>query len=210
MPQPAAVSAEHSVRIAASADFVYEMLADVDTWPETFASFVHLELLGAAAGTDPEPQWERVAVWSHSGDQLHRWVKRRALRPELRRIDYSPEEPMPLLTSMRRSFVVEPVGDQASRLRLIHEYHPVDDDPDGLDAIAQTIDEIANAELAAVRAAAEPLALRPELRQVFGETVWVEGSASDVYDFLWQIRTWPAALPHALMPHARTMQSSRR
>src|SRR5690606_6014468 len=83
-----------------------------------------------------------------------------------------------------------------SVVRLLHRYRPVDDDPDGLAALGRTIDDIANAELAAVRDWVEPLTERPELRLILSDTVEIEGNAADVYDFLWEVERWPAVMPH--------------
>ncbi len=201
MSPASAVSAEHQIKVMAPAEAVYRLLADADAWPAVFAPFVHLKVLGASAGATPAGldsggSWEKVAVWSHAGDELHRWVKHRALREERLRIDYYPDEIPPPLASMARSFVIEPIAEQESVVRLLHLFRAVDDDPAALATIRQTIDGIAEAELAAVKAAAEPLARRPEVEIAFADTVLVHAAPSAVHSFLWEVRAWPERLPH--------------
>lgn len=189
-PEHAGESVEHVIDVAAPAEDVYRLLADAGNWAWIFGPFVHLDVAeGGTAGAE-----ERVTVWSHGDGEVHRWVKHRVLHPDRLRIDYRPEQLPPTLAAMERSFVVEPVGERAARVRLVHRFRAAGSSaPDG---IRDTIDRISDAELAGVKAAAEPLAERPDLLLVFGETVHLPGRPADVYDFLWDAGAWPDRIPH--------------
>ena len=77
-----------------------------------------------------------------------------------------------------------------------HEYRAVDDDPGHAAWIAEAVERNSNAELAALKAAAENHDRMDELVLSFDDTVPVDGSAYDVYEFLFQAQEWPRRLPH--------------
>jgi aromatase len=184
-------SVQHHTTLRAPARTVYDLLADIDQWPVMFPPFVELTGLGAVADA---PGWERVAVSTHDGTRLHQWVKQRALHPERLRIDYRPERLEPPLTMMERSFAVTPRGEHDALVQLTHRYAVADGTPP--DGIAQSIDEIAAGELEQLSAYAHSRVARPELAYTCGDSIHIRAGADQVYRLLWDVRQWPARLPH--------------
>ena len=56
---------------------------------------------------------------------------------------------------MGGTWIIEPAGEGASRVRLLHDYRAVDDDPEGLAWIDQAVDRNSRSELAALKANVE-------------------------------------------------------
>ncbi len=197
MAQPHTVGVEHATEVRATAESVYRLLADIGNWPRMFRPFVHLESLGTEGG------FERIGMWTTSGDEVVHWVARRRLDERGLRVEFRPEVAHPPLESMRRSWVVEPSSGEECLVRLVHEYRVAGDDPAGADTVRRMIDEVAEGELAALRTAAEQEAASPDLRLVLDDAVRIAGSAAEVYEFLYSAQHWPERLPHVARAEVR-------
>jgi len=97
---------------------------------------------------------------------------------------------------MSGAWVLTRTPDGGTELALEHSYRAVDDDPGQLAWIARVTDQNSRAELANVKALAESAADRAELVFSFEDAIDVDGSAADVYEFLYRAQEWPARLPH--------------
>ncbi|MFF1560760.1 SRPBCC family protein [Streptomyces sp. NPDC058279] len=184
------VRATHEVKVSAPAREIYRLLADLDNWPWVFGPFVHAEVIGT------DGVFERVGMWTTSGESVEHWVALRRLDAGALRIDFRPEEPSSPLASMERSWVVEPLSEGESLVRLLHSYTLVDDSAAARAATTGVIDSIADGETAAVKSAAELLTEAADLRVVVTDTVHVAGTAEAVFEVLYQVRDWPELLPH--------------
>jgi aromatase len=187
MSEPGIVQTEHQIKVAAPAMAVYDLVADIGAWPRVFPTFVHLEHLGTAGAQ------ERVGMWTTSNDEVYHWVTLRTTHPDELRIDYRPEVAPPPMTQLHRTLLVEQLSEQDSLVRLLHTCRLADDDHAVKDSIRRMTDEIGNAELAALKAAAERA---EELVMVFEDTVRIKGSAREVFDFLSAAQRWQERLPH--------------
>jgi aromatase len=119
------------------------------------------------------------------------------LDPDALRIDFRQEVPAPPVAAMGGAWVIEPLSERESRVRLLHDYRSVDDDPAGLEWIDQAVDRNSRSELAALKANIEQLAgAADELLLSFTDTVRIDGSAKDVYEFLNEAQLWTDRLPH--------------
>lgn len=183
----------HEVKVAAGAEEVYRLLADLANWPWIFRSFVHAEVIGQADG------FERCGMWTTSDERVEQWVAMRRTDAAALRIDFRPEEPAPPLTLMERSWVVVPLSPQESLVRLEHRYEVEGNDAESLIATTGVIDAIADAETEALRTAAE---LEPERRVVVNDQVTIGGDTASVHAVLHDVTAWPELLPHVVRADA--------
>ncbi|MFF7365867.1 SRPBCC family protein [Streptomyces sp. NPDC008125] len=188
---------EHRAKVAAPAELVYRLLADVTHWPRLFPSIVHMERF-ADDGTN-----ERVGVWLTTGDKVFSWVALRVPRPGELRVDYRQETTQPPVADMGGSWIVEPLSAGECLVRLLHDYRPAATEPATLAFIARTLERNSTAELAALKDAAEREAAGEWLVTEIEDTTRVDGPAADVYEFLADASAWPERIPHIVSVDAR-------
>ncbi|MFL6122443.1 aromatase/cyclase [Actinophytocola sp.] len=181
---------EHDIVVRASAEDVYRLVADVANWPRIFPPTVHVEHL--ERGDDEE----RIRIWATANGEAKTWVSRRVLDPDRLRIDFRQEVSSPPVAAMGGSWVVEPMNDGECRVRLLHDYRAVDDDPQALKWIERAVDGNSRAELNALRAGAELADGSADLLMSFQDSLWIDGPAERVYDFIDQAGLWADRLPH--------------
>ncbi|MGW7339020.1 MULTISPECIES: SRPBCC family protein [unclassified Streptomyces] len=180
----------HSVAVAAPAEVVYGIVADVTKWPQYFAPNVHVEHL------ERGDRSERIHIWATANGTVKNWISRRTLDPERLRIDFRQEVSTPPVAGMGGTWVVSPVDAGRSLLELHHDFEAVDDDPDAVAWITSALDRNSAAELNGVRELAESHDRLDELVLTFDDTVHMEADAADVFDFLNRADLWPERLPH--------------
>ncbi|WP_395570335.1 aromatase/cyclase [Streptomyces sp. BK79] len=181
---------EHEITVRASARDVYRLLAEVENWPRLFPPSVYVEVLEREAGL------ERIRIWATANGEAKNWTSIRTLDPENLRITFRQEVSAPPVASMNGTWVIEPRGERETRLRLLHEYRAVDDDPEGLKWIDEAVDRNSREELPGVKAGLEEATRTEELTLSFVDRVTVNGSAKDLYDFVNEADLWPERLPH--------------
>jgi aromatase len=83
-------------------------------------------------------------------------------------------------------------------VRLLHDYSAVGDDPHDLLWIERAVDKNSTSELAALKENVERVhaADTEELTFSFTDTVRIDGSAKDVFDFINEADRWAERLPH--------------
>lgn len=190
MPQPGTREAQHEIEVMAPADAVYQLIADVGNWPQAFPPTVHVE------HREEGDNEERIQIWATANGEAKTWTSRRVLDPGARRIDFRQEVSQPPVGAMGGAWLIEPVADGVCRVRLLHDYRAVDDDPDKLAWIDQAVDRNSHAELAALKANAELATSRSDLLLRFDDRVRIDGAAKDAYDFVDQAQLWKERLPH--------------
>jgi len=190
VPQTGSREVEHDILVAASPDEVYRLIAGVENWPQVFPPTIHVDVVDR---TDRE---ERIRIWATANGEVKQWTSRRRLDPDARRIDFRQEVSAPPVAAMGGSWLIEP-ADGGCRVRLLHDYRAIDDDPDKLAWIDQAVDRNSRSELAALKSHAE-LSTGAEADRLisFEDTVRIAGSAKDVYDFLNDAQMWSERLPH--------------
>ena len=155
---------EHDIRVEAPADEVYRLVAEVVNWPRIFPPTVFVDHVEQGAGT------ERIRIWATANGEPKNWTSWRELDPAARRIEFRQEVSTPPVAEMSGTWIVEPVSASAAKVRLLHAYRAVDDDPGGLAWIDRAVDRNSRSELAALKHNVE-LVTNPELTLSFTDTV---------------------------------------
>jgi aromatase len=179
---------EHTVDVAAPAQQVYALLADVDQWPEIFPPTVHAECVERNGNT------ELIRLWATANGTPKTWTSQRVHTPERGSITFRQERSQHPVGGMGGEWIVEPLSATSCRVRLLHDFFAASEDPADLDWISRAVDRNSGSELAALRDRAELAG--PDQLITFEDTVTVDGGAKDVYDFLNEAREWPRRLPH--------------
>jgi aromatase len=188
---PATHQAEHEVTVAAPATAIYGLIADVGNWPRMFPPTVYADYVERSE-TD-----ERIRIWATANGDVKNWTSRRRLDPAALRVEFRQEVSSPPVAAMGGTWIVEPLPGERARVRLLHDYSAVGDDPAGLAWIEQAVDHNSTSELAALKASAEILVgAENELLASFEDSVRITGSAKDVYDFINEADRWQERLPH--------------
>jgi aromatase len=191
MPETGPTEVEHEIMISASADAVYRLIADVENWPRIFPPTIHAEQVEATGDT------ERIRIWATANGAAKNWTSRRVLDPALRRIEFRQEVSTPPVAAMGGTWIVETISAEQCKVRLLHDYRAVDDDPEGLAWIDEAVDRNSRAELAALKANVERIVgPNEDLLLSFEDTVRIQGSVKDVYDFLNEAGLWKERLAH--------------
>lgn len=181
---------EHEITVAAPAEEVYRLLADVENWPRIFPPSVFVERVWHD-GDD-----ERIRIWATANGEPKTWTSRRRLDPGGLRIEFAQEVSAPPVAYMSGTWLLERGPEGHCRVRLLHGYRAVDDDPEGLAWIDRAVDRNSRSELSSLKANVELAANASELTLTFEDSVEIAGSARDVYDFINEAGQWTERLPH--------------
>jgi aromatase len=190
MPNSGTQHVEHDIEISAPSAEVYRLLADVRNWPQIFPPTIYVDRL------EHDGEKERIRIWATANGTAKTWTSRRVLDPGARRIDFHQEVSAPPVAAMSGTWLLEPLGTHACRVRLSHDYRAVDDGPDGLAWIARAVDTNSTAELAALRTNVEAVTAARDATLSFEDTVQIAAPAKDVYDFINEAGQWDRRLPH--------------
>lgn len=191
MAQHVIHTVEHEITVQAPADQVYRYLAEVENWPRLFPPTVYVDHV------ERSDAQERIRIWATANGEAKNWTSRRWLKPVERRIDFRQEVSPPPVAAMGGGWVIEPVSAGESRVRLLHDYRAIDDDPESLAWIDEAVDSNSRKELGALKENIEKATTTPEdLLLSFTDTVEVAGSAKDVYQFIYEADQWTERLPH--------------
>ncbi len=181
---------EHEITVGAPAERVYQLIAEVENWPRIFPPTVHVDVV------ERENDNEVIHIWAIANGEPKDWVSRRTLDAEAKRITFRQQVSRPPVASMDGTWIIETVSPQESRVRLLHSYRAVDDDLEKLAWIDNAVDQNSLSELAALKENVELAVKSAELTISFEDTVLIEGSAKDVYDFINEAQLWSERLPH--------------
>ncbi|MFI7336351.1 aromatase/cyclase [Streptomyces sp. NPDC050085] len=181
---------EHEITVRAAAADVYRLLAEVENWPRLFPPSVYVDHL------ERDGDEERIRIWATANGEAKNWTSRRVLDPSALRIRFWQEVSAPPIAEMTGTWILEPVAEGETRVRLLHTYRAIDDDPDSLRWIDEAVDRNSKAELPALKDNLERASHADELTLSFEDSVRVQGSAKDVFDFLNEADRWTERLPH--------------
>ncbi|AUH39566.1 aromatase/cyclase [Streptomyces sp. CMB-StM0423] len=183
---------EHTIEISAPAGTIYTLLADVGHWPRIFPPTIY------ADREETGPDEERIRIWATANGAAKNWMSRRFLYPAERRIRFRQEVSTPPVAEMGGTWIIEELGAGGSRVRLLHDYRAIGDDPDDLAWIDRAVDTNSTTELASLKENVERAhaADRDELTFSFSDEVRIEGTAKDAFDFINEAGQWPERLPH--------------
>lgn len=192
MSTPLLREVEHEITVYASAADVYRMLAEVENWPRLFPPSVYVDYL------ERNGNEERIRIWATANGEAKNWTSRRVLNPDALSIKFWQEVSAPPVAEMNGTWILEPIDSQQTRLRLLHEYRAINDDPEDLAWIDKAVDTNSRSELPALKATVEQATQARELTMSFSDTVRINGSAKDVYEFINDAKLWPERLPHVV------------
>ncbi|WP_406397664.1 aromatase/cyclase [Streptomyces sp. NBC_00879] len=183
---------EHEITVGAPAAEVYRLLAEVTNWPRIFPPTIHVDQLEA----DADGTRERIRIWATANGEAKNWTSRRTLDPGALRITFRQEITAPPVAAMGGTWIIEPLGETESRVRLLHDYRAVDDDAHDLLWIERAVDKNSTAELAALKENVELAHAAEEVTFSFTDSVHIAGAAKDVFDFINEADLWSERLPH--------------
>jgi aromatase len=181
---------EHEITISAPAAAVYRLIAEVENWPRIFPPTVFVDHVERTANE------ERIRIWATANGSAKNWTSRRVLDPQALRIEFRQEVSAPPVAAMGGTWIIEPLSSGESRVRLLHDYRAIDDDPDDLKWIDEAVDRNSRSELAALKTNVEAAVASEDLLFSFTDTVRINGQAKDVYDFINEAQLWKERLPH--------------
>ncbi|UWE09966.1 aromatase/cyclase [Actinacidiphila bryophytorum] len=179
---------EHTITVDAPAAEVYRLIAEVENWPLIFPPCVHVDVVERGDAD------ERIRIRAIANGEPKSWTSRRELDPDKLRIGFAQEVSAPPVAAMGGTWVIEEEG-AGTRIRLLHHYRAVDDDPAGLAWIDEAVDRNSRSELAALKVSMERVT-DTALTLSFADSVRIDGSAKDVYDFVNEAQAWQERLPH--------------
>ncbi|MGW0965779.1 aromatase/cyclase [Streptomyces sp. NPDC002516] len=181
---------KHAITVEAPAAAVYRLIAEVENWPRIFPPTLYVDQV--ERGEDEE----RIRIWATANGEAKNWTSRRTLDPANLRITFRQEVSAPPVAAMGGTWIIEPLSGTSSRVRLLHDYRAVDDDPDGLKWIDEAVDRNSRSELAALKTNVELAHASEEITFSFEDTVQIAGAAKDAYDFVNEAGLWAERLPH--------------
>ncbi|MFF9011365.1 aromatase/cyclase [Streptomyces sp. NPDC014870] len=181
---------EHEITIQAPAERVYRLIAEVENWSRIFPPTVHVDVV------ERQGAQEVIHIWATANGEPKDWVSRRTLDPQARRITFRQQVSRPPVAAMGGEWIIESSSAGESRVRLLHDYRAVDGDPEKLAWIDEAVDRNSRAELAALKQNVELAVGSAELLFSFEDTVLIDGSVKDVYDFINEAQLWSERLPH--------------
>jgi aromatase len=187
---PTTRSVEHEMTVLAPAEEVYQLIADVTNWPRIFPPSVLVEYV------ERNEADERIRIWATANGEAKTWTSRRVLRPGELRVDFRQEKSQSPVAAMGGAWVIEPISQVESRVRLLHDYRAENDDAEKLSWLDKAVDRNSKAELAALKTNAELGVDAAGPVMTFEDTVWINGEAGDVFDFINDGRLWAERLPH--------------
>lgn len=190
MTQPGLREVEHEITISAPATAVYRLIAEVRNWPRIFPPTIYVDQIPEGPGE------ERIRIWATANGEAKNWTSRRTLDAEGLRITFRQEIPAPPVAAMGGTWIIEELAGGESRVRLLHDYRAIDDDPKSLAWIDEAVDRNSRSELAALKKNVEAAHAAEDLTFSFEDTVQIDGSAKDVYDFINEADRWHERLPH--------------
>jgi aromatase len=182
---------EHDITVRAPASEVYRLIAEVENWPRIFPPTVYVKQVESTGNS------ERIQIWATANGDAKTWISRRVLDPQELRIEFRQEVSTPPVAAMGGTWLITTLSDEECQVRLLHDYSAVDDDPESLAWIDRAVDTNSRSELAALKANIErEQSDALDLMVSFTDTVRIDGSIEDVYDFLNEAQLWQERLPH--------------
>jgi len=141
MAEPRIFTVRHGVRVAASPERVFQVVAHVETWPTVFDDVESVARLGFD-GTG-----ERIRFHGREGC----WTSIRETNPKRLQVRFRRADVLPPLVSLGGLWLVLPKGDGAL-VRLDHYYRVADDDQPAAERIEAEIGAASTRMLTALRA----------------------------------------------------------
>ncbi|GAB2862640.1 SRPBCC family protein [Actinocorallia aurea] len=188
-PAAPATQVAHRIDVAAPADAVYRIIANVSLWPLYFPPTVRAERV---SGDDAQ---ETVRIWAIAQGGLRSWESHRSLDAAALTVSFAQTRPQAPVAEMSGRWWISETGDGCA-VTLDHTYRAIGDDPAAHDLIAAAVDANSLAELARLKHAAELGAGAQGLVFDFADTEEMTCSQEEAYAFINEADLWPQRLPH--------------
>lgn len=181
---------QHTLTVAAAADALYSLVADVSRWPAVFEPTVHVRHL------EHSTRSERFEIWAEVNGTVAHWTSRRVLDRERRYVSFRQEHSTPPVTSMSGGWLFRPLSSGGTEIVLRHRFTVADDDPASVAAVTAALDRNSERELAALGRLASCGHLVDEVVFAFSDIVELPVSAAEAYAFVAHAERWPDLLSH--------------
>ncbi|WP_037568456.1 aromatase/cyclase [Phaeacidiphilus oryzae] len=182
------ISMTHTRLVAAPAEDIYRIIADVTLWPVVFGPTVDVRHLARSERS------ERFQLWAVVGGEVNTWISRRELDPVARTVEFRQERTHPPITAMAGRWSLQPLRDGRTEVRLDHAFSVADAGAEA--TIRAAVDRNSAEELAALGRIAELGHPVDRVVDTFSDTVLVKGSPEEAYEFIRRSDLWPGRLPH--------------
>lgn len=181
---------EHTIHVQVAAAEIYEVLADVESWPLIFPPTVHARV------HEDDGRHQLIELWAMAGGVLKNWQSTRVLDPVQHTIEFRQVRRDPSVQSMVGSWRVEEQG-EGSLVVLAHEFEAAPGGALGLEDIRRAVDTNSEAELGRLKTACEGgLRMMTDGRFSFEDEMVVTGAVGDAFDFIDRADLWPQRLRH--------------
>lgn len=184
--------------VAASPEFLYDLVANVDQMRRIFTPVVHSAFLEQGNGTDRVERW----TWEAQVDGVRSWRASRTLDHDAGRITFRHENPNPPLLEVRGEWSFQPAADGATEVTLRHEF-TLDPGDEGADRTAAMLDRGAGMQLGRVKNFAEEYDQLGELEVSYEVCHVVDAPLEAVYDYFYDVGHWRERIPHCLNAERR-------
>lgn len=181
----------HETTVNAPAEKIYRFVVEDANWPQILAPVVHI------ARKQMKGPRQQLRVWAARNGAVTESTYLRVLDPTAFRIEFRQQNPVPPVAELKGLWDIEPVGEGRSRVRLSYDLRILEQDVRSKDAIREELHSECQAALDALRYTLElSSGARYDRLLTFDDSVTIEGSAKEVYDFLKDADQWPGLLPH--------------
>jgi C7-C12 aromatase (ARO/CYC) len=192
VPKSEAHVVERSAVVQAPADAMFDIIVDVENWPQLLSSVAHVERTVHSDSSDEAQLW---VVRGH--DQAATWTSFRTIDRDAMKVAFRNEPPAGPTTESGGEWSVERTGDDSCVLTVRHSYVPKDGVPAAaVDEMAAGIGKHSEAQLEELRFAAENREELAELTIDFEDPLFIGGTQEDSYALLYRANEWPDRFPH--------------
>ncbi len=181
---------QDEVRVAAPAEVVRGLVADVVGWTQLHPLAVHAEILADDGVEQLIQHWE--AVGDHA---VRTWWTRRRQEADGSRISFTHESVEAPFTSLSGVWTFAEQGGR-TLVKLSHEFTVVHEAQDRGDELVALLREGDQSCLATLAHAAEHREELDRLIVSFTDPLFIAGDIKDVHDFLWEAGKWATRIPH--------------
>ncbi|MFJ5230583.1 aromatase/cyclase [Kitasatospora sp. NPDC088391] len=202
---------EHDITVDAPAEAVYRLIAEVENWPRIFPPTIHVDREDLGEGQ------ERIHISATANGQPKNWTSHRDLDPQALRIGFRQEIPAPPVAAMAGTWIIEPLDGGKCKVRLLHDYRAINDDPHDLLWIDEAVDRNSRSELDGLKRNVEFAHAAEAATFSFEDTVEIHAEPGQVYDFIDRADLWAERLPHVAAvrltedtPHLQTLEMDTR
>ncbi|MDJ0362463.1 aromatase/cyclase [Rhodococcus sp. H29-C3] len=179
---------EHSIEVDAEAEAVYELIEDVNKWPQIFPPTIHAQRLSRSGNI------EFIEIWATAVGEVRHWTSQRQIDSAGLRISFRQMPRHDSGVNMGGSWVIKPLSTGRSLVTLLHDYSTADSS--NLAWLDQSVDENSKSELSSLKKNVEQNIARSDCLFSFEDSVDVTGDASSLFDFIYDAGSWPERLPH--------------